>query len=110
MTKPKLLKTTEKKLVEEKKPEEPDASVEGPAEEEANKPPKAELKAEASGEPSAASPAQAPPTEDVSPRNGTLPSDRVSQALEIPVEPEPEPGGSRCYSFSMQTFSVGLLK
>lgn len=100
MTKPKLLKTTEKKLVEDQ----------GPAEVEANKPPKAEQKAEASGELSAASPAEAPPTEDVSTRNGTLPSDGVSQAQEIPMEPEPEPRGSRCYSFSMQTFSVGLLK
>lgn len=106
MTKPKLLKTTEKKLVEEKKPGEPDASVEGPA----NKLPKAEQKTEASGESSAASPAQAAPTEDVSPRNGTLSSDGVSQAQEIPMELNPEPGGSRCYSFSVQTFSVGLPK
>lgn len=48
--------------MEEKKPEEPDASLEGPAEVEANKPPIAEPKTEASGESSAASPAQAPPT------------------------------------------------
>lgn len=99
MTKPKLLKTTEKKLVEEEKPEQSDCSVEGPAGVEANKPPIAEQKAEASGESSAASPAHAAPTDDVSPWNRTLPSDGVSQAQEIPVEPEPESGGSRCYSF-----------